>query len=93
MRLLEHARRRFNQACRDSLFNGPTYLRSVVGQGVICTKTRDELNAPHAEEDRLADEYSRSQTFIDDRAAIAESWSILEENSVDFGTVVMRKLG
>ena len=57
----------------------------------MCTQTREELNAPYVEEDRLADEYSRSQAFEDDRGAIAESWRILEENSVDFGTVVMRK--
>ena len=90
-RILEHTMRRFNKYCRESLFKGPTYLRSIVGDGVVCTQTLEELNAPCAEMDRRADEYGASEQFVLDRATIADSWKLLEENAVDFGTVVMRR--
>ena len=85
--------RRFNRACRESQLRGPTYLRPIVGDGVVCTQTAEEIHNPYVEMDRLADEYGKSQQFIDDRATISDSWRVLEENDVDFGTVVMRRWG
>ena len=90
-RILEHAMRRFNKYCRDSLFKGPTYLRSIVGDGVVCTQTREELDAPWVDMDRRADEYGSSEQFPQDRGAIADSWKRLVGEAVDFGTIVMRR--
>ena len=90
-RILEHSLRRFNRACRESQLRGPTYLRAIVGEGLKCTQTAEEIHSPYEEMDRLAGEYGQSQQFIDDRATIKDSWRVLEENDVEFGTVVMRR--
>ena len=90
-RLINHCKRKFNKACRDSLYNGPTWSKPIVGKGAICTLTREELDAPYIELDRIDDIYGTSQQYIEDRNAVVEVINILAGIAADFGVMLMRK--
>ena len=91
MRLINHALRQFNKICRDSLFNGPTFMKAIVGRGAVCTVSREELDRPYVDLDRADAAYSHSPQFASDREAVKEAIGKLAADAANFGIMLMRK--
>ena len=90
-RMIQHAHRRFNRLCRESMLNGPTFSKAIVGRGVQCTIPAEELHRPYAEMDRLDAEYVASEQFVEDRVAIKDTVKLVVEKAAPFGTMLMRQ--
>ena len=91
LRMIKHALRRFSKFCRDSLYNGPTFSKSVVGRGVECKVTYEELNAPYIEMDAADREYTSSAQMTQDQSDIKEAIALIAKNASPVGIMLMRK--